>query len=253
MKQLICLAGMMSVICNAWAEEVRVTPYRPTVTNSAGLSAPGWVELEAGYTQQNEAGASRQSIQYLTKLAMTPDFGVLIAGDAYVRQSMPNQPVLSGFGDTGLFLKHHVLVEEETATELGWEYGFKAPTAANGLGSGKTDYVLNGIFSRDFGAHELDANLNVTKLGNPAPGEGAYQYGWSATVFRMVDERMGVMCEVSGIARNRTTPEQQWLVAANYFLNTSLVVDVGYAAGFGSTANRHMIFVGMAVLLGRFR
>ena len=39
---------MLGAFSNAWAEEPAATPYRPTVSNPAALSAPGYFELELG-------------------------------------------------------------------------------------------------------------------------------------------------------------------------------------------------------------
>src|SRR5262252_7277339 len=65
----------------------QVVPYRPTVSTPAQLSAPGWLELEAGGLVANgpAASASRATLPYTLKLAFTPDWGVRIGGDAWVR------------------------------------------------------------------------------------------------------------------------------------------------------------------------
>lgn len=245
------VAGLMCVSRAALSEEVKVTPYRPTVTNSAGLSAPGWLEMESGAALQGEQDGSRQSsLPYLFKLAFSPDFGVLLGGDALVAQRSPDGSRLSGGGDTSLMLKHRF--ELETA-ELGCEYGFKAPTAANGLGSGERDYTLNGIYSRNIGQHGLDANLNVTRLGDAQPGASPYEYGMSATVFHPLNGGWGGMAEISATARSGTLPRSQWLVAANYEWSSSLVLDLGLSSGIDKRSHRYAVFAGMSMLLGKVR
>ena len=44
------LAGMLLAffVPSVWAEQPTATPYRPTVSNPADLSEPGFFELEAG-------------------------------------------------------------------------------------------------------------------------------------------------------------------------------------------------------------
>lgn len=252
MRPCVAIAALSIVLTAAQpaaAEEVRVTPYRPTVTNSAGLSAPGWLELETGVAMQNEQDGSRQdSLPYLLKLAFTPDFGVLLGGDAYVAQRAADGSRLSGGGDTSLMLKHRF--ELDTA-ELGCEYGFKTPTAASGLGSGERDYTLNGIYSRNIGRHELDTNLNVTKLGAALPGESPYEYGMSATVFHALKNGWGGMVELSGTARSGTLPRSQWLIAANYEWSSRLVLDIGVSSGIDKRSHRYAVFAGMSMLLGK--
>lgn len=244
-------SAMMCASLPAMSEEVRVTPYRPTVTNSAALSAPGWIELEAGVAAQFEKdGSRRNSIPYLAKLAFTPDFGVLLGGDAHVSRTADGART-SGRGDTTLMLKHRW--DMGSATALGCEYGFKSPTARSGLGSGKGDLLLNGIYSRDISGHALDINLNATKLGDALPGESAWQYGWSGTVFRPVDDKWGVMAEVSGTLRSGVAPQSQWLAAASYEWSSRLVLDAGLSAGISGASHRLALFAGMSMLLGQVR
>ena len=61
-----------------------VTPYRPSVSTPAALSAPGWMEVEAGVQiNRGNAPARRDSLPYTLKLAFTPDWGIQI-GRAHV-------------------------------------------------------------------------------------------------------------------------------------------------------------------------
>ncbi len=245
------LPAMMCASLPAMSQEVSVTPYRPTVTNSAALSAPGWLELELGVAQQEEADGSRQSgLPYLLKFAFTPDFGVLLGGDAYLAQRAADGTRQSGGGDSTLMLKHRFALEKAA---LGLEYGFKAATAARGLGSGERDYTVNGIYSRAIGLHELDVNLNATRLGDALPGASPYEYGFSATVFHALDGGWGGMAELSGVARSGALPRSQWLVAVNYELNPRVVLDAGFSSGIDQRSHRYAVFAGLAMLLGQVR
>lgn len=242
---------MLCASLPAMAQEARVTPYRPTVSNPAALSEPGWLELEVGMASRHDKGGSRQnSLPYLAKLAFTSDFGVLLGGDAYVSQTA-NGTRTSGTGDTTLMLKHRLVLD--SASALGCEYGFKSPTAKSGLGSGKSDLLLNGIYSRDISGHALDINLNVTKVGDALPDESAFQYGWSGTVFRPVDDKWGAMVELSGTQRSGVASQSQWLVAASYEWSARLVLDAGLSAGIGAASHRVALFAGMSMLLGQVR
>ena len=236
------------------ALDAKVTPYRPTVSNSAALSEPGWLEIEKGFAVQHERDGSRQStLPYLVKFALTPDFGVLLGGDGYLSQVRANGTRLSGHGDTTILLKHRAVLDENADTAIGCEYGFKAPTASTGLGSGEYDWVLNGIYSDAFSGHSLDINFNVTKIGEAVATKSAYQYGWSGTVFRPIDEKLGVMAELSGSVRRGTTSLNQWLLAASYEWSSRLVIDAGLSAGISSASPRFTFFTGVAVLLGKVR
>lgn len=237
----------------AVSQEVKVTPYRPTVSNPAALPEPGWLELDSGVVARYDKDGSRQnSLSYLAKFAITPDFGMLLGGDAFVSRIAADNKRISGFGDTSLLLKHRFGLGD-TATAFGCEYGFKSPTAAQGLGSGRSDLILNGIYSDDFSGYELDVNLNVTRLGGALPNESANQYGWSGTVFRPIDAKWGLMAEVVGTTRKGMLPQNYWLVAASYEWSSRLVFDTGLSAGFNSASHRVAWFAGMSMLLGKVR
>ena len=59
----------------AWAanDAPSTTPYRPSVSTPAALSAPGWLEIEAGWQHDDSGGARRDSIPLTFKLAFDKD------------------------------------------------------------------------------------------------------------------------------------------------------------------------------------
>src|SRR5262249_54027041 len=85
---VIALAVLLGACASAQAqavqdEEPSVVPYRPSVSTPAALSAPGYLEIEAGGLQERGSGAARtDSVPYSLKLAFTPDWGVRVTGDA---------------------------------------------------------------------------------------------------------------------------------------------------------------------------
>ena len=111
-----------------------VVPYRPSVSTPAQLSAPGYLELEAGGLRATDNGASRTSIPYTLKLAFTPDWGVRVGGEAWVRQAAPGV-AQTGVGDTQLVLKRRFEVSDASA--WGLELGETFPTARSSIGLGQ--------------------------------------------------------------------------------------------------------------------
>ena len=124
-----------------------VVPYRPSVSTPAQLSAPGWLELEAGGLRASGDGSARTSIPYTLKLAFTPDWGIRVGGEGWVRQSAPGD-AQSGVGDTSVVLKRRFAVSDATA--WGVELGETFPTAKSSIGLGHAATTVNGIFSSDF-------------------------------------------------------------------------------------------------------
>src|SRR4051812_1440755 len=83
------LAALTAVVARAAAaddDSPSATPYRPSVSTPAALSAPGWLEVEAGLQHDHDSAVVRRDSAPLTlKLAFTPDWGVRIGADAWVR------------------------------------------------------------------------------------------------------------------------------------------------------------------------
>ncbi|TFG59755.1 MAG: hypothetical protein E4H32_09650, partial [Nitrospirales bacterium] len=58
-------------------QEPSATPYRPTLSNPAQLSAPGYVEMEMGWQSLKEKSTDdyRHTVPYLFKLAFSDNIG----------------------------------------------------------------------------------------------------------------------------------------------------------------------------------
>ena len=232
------------------AEEPSATPYRPTVSNPADLPLPGWLEFEVGGLRAKGGElARRDSFPYLFKLAFTPDWGLLLGGEAHVAQIDFDGNRLGGAGDTQLFLKRRFAVNDESA--FGVEAGLKVPTAKGGIGSEKRDYILNGIYSRELGPYHLDLNVSVTRLGAIGENEGRVLRGWAAGLSRELNDRWTFGAEVSGTTRHGVSDTAQFLVAASYGYSKRVVFDAGAAFGLNRASPDWALFAGVTVLLGR--
>jgi hypothetical protein len=225
------------------------TPYRPGAANPAELSAPGWLEGEAGIARSNNGGASfLNDTSWLLKLAFSEDFGVMLGGDARLRQSDPGG-VLSGRGDTSLTFKNRWAVDDATA--FGLEWGAKFPTADDGLGSGKRDYGFNSIVSRDIGQVRIDANVGATRLGLIEPGLARWQYPWAVALSRPVSEDWSMAIEESGVVRHGAATSTQFMIAASCNVTKRLVLDAGMISGISNAAPRWSAFMGVTWLAAR--
>ena len=244
---LLCLAPMAPL---AQAQDGDpVLPYRPSVASPAQLPVPGQLELEAGGLLSKTGATRRASLPYTFKLALTPEWGVLLGGEAFVRARDATGLGDSGLGDTSIVLKRAFLLD--SATALGLELGWKLPTAKDCIGSGKSDVSLNGIFSRDLGVVHMDANLNATRLGASEPGMGRVQTGWAASFSTPVSARWGATAEVSG-ARLRGVPDAaQLLLAATWSPTPRLAIDIGMARGLTAASPDWSLFSGLVVPLGK--
>lgn len=231
-------------------DEPSATPYRPTVSTPANLSEPGWVELEMGGQRTNDgSSAHRDNILYALKYAFTPDWGVRVGGDTWVREVGNDGSRLSGFGDTAIVVKRRFPITDAAA--FGLEGGVNLPTAKDGLGSSKADYLLSGIYSANLGAYHTDLNLGGTRLGQIDTGESRWQTNWAASLSRSITDRWGVAGEFSGIYRRGTPSTAQFLVAASYNYTKRVVFDAGAAAGLNRASPDWSLFAGVTLLLAK--
>lgn len=241
---LLCTLSLSALA----ADDDAITPYRPSVSNSAQLPLPGQLELELGGLGSRTADTRRDSLPYLFKLAFNNQWGVLLGGEAYVSARDDSGNHAHGVGDTSVVLKRAFLVDDATA--FGLEFGVKLPTAKDSIGSGKTDYTLNGIVSRDLGAVHMDANLNLTRIGAIDAGTARTQGGWSAAFSLPVSERWGSVAELSGTHRGGTDNTAQLLAALTYSPSKRLTFDAGFTRSL-NTSQEWSLFAGVVLPIAR--
>jgi hypothetical protein len=223
-----------------------VTPYRPSVASPAQLPAPGQLELELGGLSTKDGSERRNSLPYLFKLAFSDQWGVLLGGEAYVSDRQNGQHT-NGFGDTSITLKRAFAIDDKTG--LGLELTATAPTAKDELGSGKADYTLNGIFSKDVGALHMDLNLNETRLGAIDPGSGRMQTGWAASFSTSIKEGWTATAELSGTHQAHEPNTAQLLAALTYNPTPRLAIDFGIAKGLTHASQDWSLFTGVVLPL----
>ena len=232
-------------------------PNRPTVSTTAALSAPGWLEGELGglYVRDRRPDADpirRKSFPYSLKLAFSENWGVRIDGEAWVRQIAIDGTRDTGFGDTSFVVKRRFAIDTDSA--FGIEASVTTPTAKHGLGfgSGKPDYTINAIYSADFGDWHTDVNLLNTRLGAINPGEGRWQTLGAAALSRRIDDRWGAVGEISGTHRRGAPGTAQILGAITYAMFRYAVIDFGAAHGLNRATPTWQAFAGITLVLGKF-
>jgi hypothetical protein len=230
-------------------DEPSTTPYRPSVSTPAALSAPGWLEIEVGVEHDHgDGGTRRDSVPVTLKLAFTPDWGVRIGSMAWGQLSTGGKS-LSGFGDTGVVLKRRFAIDDGQA--FGLEGGVVLPTAQSGLGEGKASYVLNAIYSADLGDWHTDLNLAATRLDQTDPGASNTVLLWAASLSRPLDDRWGVVGEFSGTDQRGAGSTSQFLLAASYNVSKRLTLDAGAARSLHSASSSWSAFAGLTWLAAR--
>jgi hypothetical protein len=233
----------------ARADELeQVTPYRPSVSNPAQLPAVGQLELEFGGLAAGTGRDRRDSLPYLFKYAFSSEWGVLVGGDAYVRDRAAGG---RGFGDTSVLLKRAFVVDNATA--FGFEFGPTVPTAPARIGSGKADWTLNTIYSKDRGQLHIDLNLNATRLGAPDPGASRIRSGASAAFSLALDQHWSATWELSGTRNGGAASTAQFLAALSYAPTKLMTIDAGFARGLNPASPNWSLFGGVVLPLAKLR
>jgi hypothetical protein len=241
----LALAALAALPARGADDGPSAVPYRPSVSTPAALSAPGWLEVEAGLLHEHEGAADRRdSVPVTLKLAFTPDWGVRVGTDAWARQREAGGVRASGIGDTSIVLKRRFAVDDASA--FGLEAATTLPTSRHGVGtgSGKPDWGVNAIYSADFGAWHTDINAVATRLGAFDAGTARTQLLGAASLSRALDERWGVVGELSGTHRRGAEATSQLLVAASYNVSKRVVLDAGAARSLRGGAPQWSAFTG---------
>ena len=235
----------------SYSKELHVTPYRPTVSNPAQLPVPGYLELEWGWQTLREKSekASRHGMPYLVKFAFSDRVGLLVGGDVVQVRQVDQGSTLGGFGDMTSVLKLHVPLPTKNVSALGLEGGIKFPTAPETLGTGRMDYLINGIYSGSVGRFGVDLNLGLTYLGLVSGHEGKALLTWAAATSFALSNRWSLAGEFAGSAREGVKPFSQFLTSTSYALLPTLVIDAGAAFGLNGASQEWTVFTGMTVLL----
>ena len=250
-KHRLSLALLLACFahCARATEPGTVTAYRPSMSNPAQLPAVGQLEYEAGLVGIRDGDTRRDSMPVLFKLAFSPQWGVLVGGEAYVLARDAGGARARGLGDIAVVLKRAFLVD--SAAAFGIELAAKLPTAKDSIGSGKADYTLNTLYSQDLGKFHMDANANVTRLGAVEPGSGRHQAGLSAAFSNQFNERWSATAELSGTRQRGTDTTAQVLLAAGYGPGKRMTIDFGVAHGLKGAAPNWSLFGGLVVALGQ--
>lgn len=249
--------AMVTVLPLCWGDELpsdppAVTPYRPSVSTPAALSAPGWLEAEAGFLRVGSSGLNlRESFPYSLKLAFSTDWGIRVGGEALVRGSNAQGETATGFGDTSLVLKRRFAMNDHSAFGLELDGSFSTAPAELGIGSGGTDVSVNGIYSADIGVLHTDVNLLVTRLARSAADENQVQTLYAAALSGNLNTRWGIVGELAGTRQRGADPTAQGLCAASYSPTRAITFDGGVAKGFLSGSASWSAFLGVSALVGR--
>lgn len=139
-------------------------------TRSAKVSdRPLALTVGSGFEYETDGEESEYGFPFLAEYALR-DWIKLRAEPSFVLVRKKAGGVISGPGDLETAVALEFPTERRHRPGLGLEGIVKWPTAPRGdLGTGKTDFTLGGIVSKEFVRFDLDLNAAYTWVGDP-PG-----------------------------------------------------------------------------------
>ena len=178
-----------------------------------------------------------------------PTGGIRFGGEAWVPQTDDAGQRASGAGDSSIVLKRRFAIDEASA--FGLEGGATLPTGRNGISNGKASYSINGIYSADIGSYHTDLNLVGTRTGAADAGVSRAQVLWATSLSKALNDRWGVVAELSGTHQRGVDSTSQFLLAASYNVSKSITLDAGASRSLRSGAPDWSLFSGITMLVGR--
>jgi len=145
-----------------------VNPGRPTVTDPASLTAPGWLEVESGIMKDLDRDRTF-STPFLFKLtSKNARLQYRLSFDGLVAPGQAG----SAFGDTTAGLQYLFVPQSKGGVDVSGRVAVKIPTAPAFIGTRKVDFNALLLASRDFSPQlHCDANLGYSSLSRfQAPG-----------------------------------------------------------------------------------
>ncbi len=237
-------------------QQPTVNPYRPTVTDPASLTFPGYLEMEVGGAaqhggQQASRAFSTPVVLKLTTNSKRLEYHVLLSG--YSEQTAPDGTRLSGRGDITPGLQYLIVAQSPRTYDLAARLEYKIPTAKQGLGTGKTDYDLLLLASKDYSKiFHGDYNLGVYQQGRMSGQGFATQYFASGVLNTRLTATLTLQDELYGYSGNSEGGTiVSTLHAIGYQPSRVLAFDAGVDIGISHAAPRYTLLFGSTFFVGR--
>ncbi len=232
-----------------------VNPGRPTVTDVASLTQPGYLELEAGLSYLTGSGIDYQYggsfLFKLTDKSALDEFRLSTNG--YIFQRADGGDKAKGLSDTVLGFQRLLSSQGGHGFDTAIRLETKLPTAPDTIGTGKTDFNVLLLASKDFtDRFHADFNLGDAFLGRPENGKYTSQGFASAACSYKVSPTLALQTELYGFAGNSlnaTNVGNGYAVA--YSPRPDQVFDAYIGFGLSSGAPRYFVTFGYTCFLAK--
>ncbi|MGH7701723.1 MAG: transporter [Gemmatimonadales bacterium] len=178
------------------ADPRAVQPERPTVATHAGTVAPGWLEIETGVERDRfDDGSHGVGFPTVFKLGLLP------RAQLNLQAPFADPPGGSiGLGDLSLGIKWRLADAAPVVNDFALLPSVKVPSgsAANGTGTGTTDFSLLAISSRRVGPVAIDLNAGYTIRSGDGTSAPEHASVWTASFGFPLSGSLGAVAELYG-------------------------------------------------------
>jgi len=224
---------------------------RPLSTDDAGTVEKGQFQFELGFDLTREDNHDRE-----IEPSLTVSYGLLERMDVGIASSYlflhPKEGKKEkGLGDTELKLKFRILDEKDMFPAFALTGKIKIPTASEskGLGSGKTDWSLNTIFTKNLSQKwALHLNIGYTWIGEHGVNN---ELSYSVAAQFILSDQWGLVGEMVGVnnfdGQTGNDPIST-LFGIYYLIRDNIVWDMGLEIGMNKAASDFRLTTGLTLL-----
>ena len=212
---------------------------RPLTTDDAGTVEKGTFQIEGGFDfirQDNHDREWGPSIILTYGLFERMDIGL---GNAYLFVNPDEGKRENGLADTELKVKYRLLDDKDWLPAVAISGMLKIPTASEsrGLGSGKADFSINTIFTKNLSKRWLlNLNLGYTFIGEHGERN---EFNYSLAGQFVLSDKWALAGEIGGVnnfnGHKRDDPFSG-LLGIQYMLSDLLILDTGVEIGMNKAA-----------------
>lgn len=221
----------------------------PLTTNDAYTVEKGKFQLEIGFDYARQDNHDKEFGPSLTLTYGLLERIDVAVGTSYLFIDPTKDKNENGVGDTEVKVKYHLIDQKEWIPHFAVSGTLKIPTASDskGLGSGKTDFGINTIFTWNLSKQwQLYSNLGYTFIGEHHV-ENEFNYSVAAQ-FALTDKwaLVGEVFGVNNFNGHKDDPISS-LVGAQYALSDNFVLDAGVEIGMNTAAPDYRLTVGLTI------
>jgi len=193
----------------------------------------GVLDAHGGESRQRTSAPVRMIYSFTEAVAVRLDF------EPWARLKRNDGTTIEGATDPTVLLRLSRALPAGQTVSL--ETGAKLAVAKRGLGSGKPDAVVNGLYTKEFDPYYVEASFGYSRLGSRPANESRNEFAWYADLYRTLNADWTAIFELSGTDRTGTRPIRETLLGLAYRVAPQVAVVGRVAFGLSERAPDHSV------------